>query len=133
MIMTGNNSLPINIIVAPSGWSEDKLNYRRHHLARCLLNEAGVERIFWLYPYAFGRQEYLKRLRQGSLELGEPEKGITEVGVPDFKGMSELFVGLQTNFLPGIAQVVGIKAHCRVWFTCPAFYGLFKLGCGSYI
>ncbi len=116
-----------HLIVAPTGWAEDKLQYRRHHLARYLLNEGEAEQIIWVYPLQLSWVKCLKALLQGTVLVTMPERGIIEIGIPDSKGMLALLEHLHKRILGKVVEQIGTDDSFWVWFTYPAFAGLIRL------
>ncbi len=106
-----------HVIVAPTGWRGDVLQYRRHQLARYLMEKRGA-RIIWIYP--------LPAVPAGLTRKGlKIEKnvadGIVEIGIPDHRGLIQHLGVLQKGFLECLPDVLSFEDQCFLWYTYPAF------------
>ena len=104
------------MLVAPTGWSEDALQYRRHHLARYLIEYRAAE-IIWIYPRALAPA----RLKREPFKVERSGGALVEVGIADYRGTVQNLDFLQAPIL-GKLQKAFIRGHENyLWYTYPAF------------
>ncbi len=123
------NSNKVYVMIDALKWPQDRINYRRHRLARFLARQTDTNLVLWVYPVSasprkHGSYQEAKEKLKNNFYPAAGEEKIVECALPDFvPGRYMLFKsGLANPVLNELKEYLQkTRAKKILLFTYPAF------------
>lgn len=123
----------IHLIVAPSGWNEDSLKYRRHRLAEYLFKQKETAEVIWFYPESASPKRprsYIAAIKKVKQNLTSSQV-IRDYAFADFiPGRLMRFKNIAGKLCLGKLRSLLLRHGDKkkvLWYTCPYFPYLARL------